>query len=69
MGKFQSYEILGHQLICPMCAGTQFVKRDAQLNTKLATFLSFDWADAAADCYICERCRHIIWFYKVGELL
>ena len=57
----------GHWLKCPVCAGETFWRREAQLNTRAMTFLDLDWVNPKGDCYICESCRHILWFYGEGE--
>lgn len=49
-------------LRCVVCGHGQFTARQAQLNTALATFLRFDWANRTADCLVCARCRYIHWF-------
>lgn len=56
-------EIAGRQLTCPVCSGQQFWKKQAQLNTALASFFDLDWANHTATCLICEGCSHISWFY------
>lgn len=63
------YEKAGHLLVCPVCAGQKFFQKEAQLNTKTASFLDLDWVNPSGDCYICKACRHIIWFYGEGEKL
>jgi hypothetical protein len=57
----------GHWLKCPVCAGDRFWQREAQLNTKVMTLIDLDWVNPSGDCYICEQCRHIMWFYREGE--
>jgi hypothetical protein len=37
----------------------RFWAREAQLNTAVATFCNFDWANPTADCYVCDRCGYI----------
>lgn len=65
--KAQPYERSGYLLACPICDHQKFWKKEAQLNTKVASFFDFDWANPSGDCYICDNCRHIIWFYGDGE--
>jgi hypothetical protein len=59
----------GQWLKCPVCGADQFYRREAQLNTRLATILDLDWVNPRGDCYICEHCRHILWFYGEDEKL
>jgi hypothetical protein len=62
-----SYERAGHPLKCPICGHDRFWLKEAQLNTKTATFFGWDWTNPSGDCYICENCRHILWFYGESE--
>ncbi len=55
-------EILGRGLKCLVCGHGAFFKREAQLNTKVATFFKMDWANASGTCYVCEQCGYIHWF-------
>jgi len=32
------------------------------LNTRVASFFNFDWANRSALTYVCEQCGHILWF-------
>jgi hypothetical protein len=59
----------GHWLKCPVCGGYKFWHREAQLNTRLMTLIDLDWTNPRGDCYICDRCRHIMWFYGEDETL
>lgn len=59
----------GHFLICPICGGEEFWHREAQLNTRVMTLFDLDWINPRGDCYICEKCRHILWFYGEDEKL
>jgi hypothetical protein len=52
----------GRKLHCEICKGEMFWQREAQLNTAVATFFNFDWANATATCYVCEECGYIHWF-------
>jgi hypothetical protein len=31
------------------------------LNTAIATFFNFDWANKSATCFVCSNCTHISW--------
>jgi hypothetical protein len=55
-------EIRGKRLRCTICEHDRFWRREAQLNTAVATFFNFDWANATAECYVCDGCGHIHWF-------
>jgi len=50
------------QLFCEICKFDHFWRREAQLNTAVATFFSFDWANPTATCYVCDGCGYIHWF-------
>ena len=52
----------GLDLHCEICKHDRFWKREAQLNTPVATFFNFDWANATAQCYVCDGCGYIHWF-------
>lgn len=58
----QPVEVLGRPLRCYACAHDRFWQREAQLNTAVATFFNFDWANASAICCVCAQCGHIHWF-------
>ncbi|MDI6817249.1 MAG: hypothetical protein QME41_08695 [Actinomycetota bacterium] len=67
MGVFSKKEaekqrVAGIELQCEVCKNDRFWHRQAQLNTAAATFFNFDWANATADCYVCEKCGYIHWF-------
>ncbi|MEK7686038.1 MAG: hypothetical protein AAB466_11510 [Verrucomicrobiota bacterium] len=49
-------------LKCQVCGHDEFHKRKAQLNTSVASFLGFDWANRSAQCYVCAKCGYIHWF-------
>ena len=67
--KARAYERAGILLKCPMCDSQKFWRKEAQLNTKMASFFDFDWLNPSGDCYICRECRHILWFYSENEKL
>jgi len=58
----ETHTIEGIQLHCEICKHDRFWHREAQLNTAVATFFDFDWANASANCYVCEKCGYIHWF-------
>lgn len=55
-------EINDHPLRCIICGHDHFHQREAQLNTAVATFFNFDWANASAVCFVCGECGYIHWF-------
>ena len=58
----QQVRVAGVDLTCQVCRHDEFWHREAQLNTAVASFFDFDWANATASCYVCDRCGHIHWF-------
>ena len=58
----QPVAVKGHDLSCPVCQNTTFWKRQALLNTAVATFFNLDWANRSAACFVCSECMHISWF-------
>lgn len=60
----QTVEIKGRLLKCPVCENKLFHTRRAQLNTPVATFFNFDWANKTANCFVCSNCTHISWFLE-----
>jgi hypothetical protein len=59
----QTVEVSGVQLKCPICTNKLFWTRNAQLNTSVASFFGFDWANRSATCFVCSNCTHISWFF------
>lgn len=59
--------VAGHVLSCPICGHERFWVREAQLNTRLMSFLDLDFTNPKGRCFICENCRHIMWFYGEDE--
>lgn len=51
-------------ITCPCCQNDTFDKDSRQLNSRGATFFSFDWANKAATILICQRCSYILWFME-----
>ncbi len=60
-------EINSEPLHCVVCKNDRFYATRAQLNTALATFFRVDWSNPSADCYICDQCAYIHWFYPRGD--
>jgi hypothetical protein len=59
----------GYWLNCPICGGDKFHHREGMLNTRVMSLIDLDWVNPRADCYICENCLHILWFYGEEEKL
>ena len=55
-------QVAGLDLRCEICKHDLFWRREAQLTTAVATFFSFDWANATAECYVCDGCGYVHWF-------
>lgn len=68
MGLFgkdgETFEVGGKPFRCLVCGDDKFHHRRAQLNTAVATFFNFDWANQSAECYVCAKCGYIHWFLK-----
>jgi hypothetical protein len=58
----EEVQVAGLTLRCEICKHDRFWHREAQLNTAVATFFNFDWANAIATCYVCDGCGYIHWF-------
>jgi hypothetical protein len=58
----RAYEVLGHQLRCPICQHDHFTMRRSLLNTRGLTLLDLDWANRRATNFVCAQCGHILWF-------
>lgn len=58
----ESVDILGKPLICLICNNNTFHQGKAQMNTALATFFKFDWANRSASYYSCAKYGHMSWF-------
>ncbi len=39
------------------------------LNARVMSVFDLELANPRGDCYICEHCRHILWFYGEKEKL
>ena len=62
----ETVEILGRELRCHVCNNDRFWRKEAQLNTALASFLNFEWANTSGTCIICNQCGYIHWFYPMA---
>ncbi len=56
-------QIGDRRLACAVCGNQQFHERNSLLNTRVATFFKFDWANKEATNYICAQCGYIFWFF------
>jgi hypothetical protein len=54
--------VAGRDLHCLICGDDLFWEREAQLNTAVATFFKFDWANTSGKCHVCANCGYIHWF-------
>ncbi|MES1022890.1 hypothetical protein ABN584_08320 [Gloeocapsa sp. BRSZ] len=52
----------GRRLQCVVCEHDLFWRREAQLNTAIATLFNMDWANKSAICLVCDYCGYIHWF-------
>ena len=43
-------------------APPMMLRRKAPLNTSAMTFFNLDWANASAQCFVCDKCGRIEWF-------
>ena len=57
-------EIFGKEMTCLICGHNSFFERKAQLNTRLASFFDFDFANKSGTCIVCEKCGYIHWFLE-----
>ncbi|GAE86974.1 hypothetical protein [Acetivibrio straminisolvens] len=57
----------GYEVVCPICKGKKFSKRNTLLNTRGMTFLKLDWLNESAINYICNKCGYILWFIDDGR--
>lgn len=58
----EQFEIAGGTFSCQICDNKWFWRREAQLNTPVATFFNLDWANQSAVCLVCKQCGYIHWF-------
>lgn len=56
------YTSHGVDVNCPICKNDTFTSGRAQLNTALATFFKFDWANKEVQTLTCSKCKYILWF-------
>jgi len=63
------YTAAGKKVLCPHCGGSKFAGKTVLLNTKIMTFLDFDWADPSASTLACANCGYVQWFARKPERL
>ena len=49
---------------CVACGNQTFWRREAQLNTAIASFFHLDWLDESATCVVCSDCGYVHWFVR-----
>jgi predicted RNA-binding Zn-ribbon protein involved in translation (DUF1610 family) len=57
-----SYKVNGINLVCPICGHNQFLARETLMNTPGMTIMGIEWANKAAQNYICDDCGYVLWF-------
>ncbi len=62
--KGEKFELFGKQLVCPMCENDTFYTRETLMNTAGMAFFNLEFANKAADNYICDKCGYIYWFMQ-----
>ena len=65
--ELETINILGKQLKCHVCDNDQFFRREAQLNTKMASIFNVEWINPSGICAICSRCGYIHWFWPKDQ--
>ena len=71
MGLFSKHEaeeiVLpnGTPLRCEICKHERFYRREGKITTTGMTFLELEWANASAECMVCESCGYVHWFLPV----
>jgi ribosomal protein S27AE len=56
--------IENRKINCPLCGHDQFWTRRTLLNTRGASFFSFDWLNRDAVNKVCDNCGHMLWFHE-----
>ena len=60
--EVNTHEVRGKPLRCPHCEHDRFWTRNTLMNTKGITFLGVEWANKAAQNYVCDQCGYVLWF-------
>ena len=63
----QAYLARGRKIVCPHCANDRFSRREAMLNTRIATFFELDWVNRSGIALVCSNCSMIQWFGEAPE--
>ena len=58
------FTVNGHKVTCTICGNIIFSRSTAQLNSSVATFFNFDWANRTANTLVCSSCSHVSWFLQ-----
>lgn len=58
----EEYPVLQQPLKCIICGHDRFKITEAQLNTKMASFVGLDWLNDTGQCAVCDKCGFIHWF-------
>ena len=58
----------GAELVCLVCGGRDFTRREIKLNTTGMTFMDLDWANRSGDGAICRACGFVHTFLD-GDLI
>ena len=61
------YAVGSLEVRCPHCAGEEFERGHALLNTAGLTLLGLDWANREATVLICTACGYVNWFLEIPE--
>jgi hypothetical protein len=61
------YSINGKEISCSLCGERHFRHKAVLMNSSIATFLGFDWANRQASALACSECGHILWFMQQPE--
>ena len=62
--EVKEFTVDGKKITCPVCEHDRFWTRRTLMNTRGASFLSFDWLNLDALNKICNNCGYVFWFYR-----
>ena len=65
----QAYSAAGRKVVCSHCSGDRFLRREAKLNTGIATFFNLDWLNRSGAAMVCTNCSHVEWYLETPEPL
>ena len=66
-GEPQAYTAGGRKVVCQHCGNDRFTRREAMLNTRIATFFELDWVNRSGIALVCSNCTLIQWFGEAPE--